>query len=73
MNGKCIRIEIGFQSKHQQATFSLLFLIYLLFHGQVRLGVMRKSKGKVKAIPLQSWSGPEGSRKLRFPDYFTTA
>jgi hypothetical protein len=30
-------------------------------------------KGKGKAIPLQAWSGPEGSRKLRFPDYMTTA
>ena len=28
-------------------------------------------KGKV--IPLQSWSGPEGSRKLRFLDFVTTA
>ena len=26
-----------------------------------------------KAIPLQAWSGPEGSRNLRFPDYMTTA
>jgi hypothetical protein len=25
--------------------------------------------GKDKAVPLQSWSGPEGSRKLRFPDF----
>ena len=24
--------------------------------------------GKGKAVPLQAWSGPEGSRKLRFPD-----
>ena len=31
------------------------------------------SKGKGKAVPLQAWSGPEGSRKLRFPDYMTTA
>ena len=30
-------------------------------------------KGKVKAVPLQAWSGPEGSRKLRFPDFVTTA
>ena len=30
-------------------------------------------KGKGKAVPLQAWSGPEGSRKLRFPDYMTTA
>ena len=26
-----------------------------------------------KAAPLQAWSGPEGPRKLRFPDYMTTA
>ena len=29
--------------------------------------------GKGKAVPLQAWCGPEGSRKLRFPDYMTTA
>jgi len=29
------------------------------------------SKGK--AVPLQAWRGPEGSRKLRFPDFMTTA
>jgi hypothetical protein len=32
-----------------------------------------KCKGKGKAVPLQAWSGPEGSMKLRFPDYMTTA
>ena len=26
-----------------------------------------------KAVPLQAWSGPEGSRKLKFPDFMTTA
>jgi len=26
---------------------------------------------KGKAVPLQAWSGPGGSRKLRFPDYVT--
>jgi hypothetical protein len=24
-----------------------------------------------KAIPLQAWTGPEGSGKLRFPDFKT--
>jgi hypothetical protein len=24
---------------------------------------------KSKAVPLQAWSGPVGSRKLRFPDF----
>ena len=28
-------------------------------------------KGKV--VPLQAWSGPEGSRKLWLPDFMTTA
>jgi hypothetical protein len=28
---------------------------------------------KGKAVPLQAWSGPEGSGKLRYPDYMTTA
>ena len=31
------------------------------------------SCGKGKAVPLQAWSGPQGPRKLRFPDYMTTA
>jgi len=26
-----------------------------------------------KAVPLEAWSGPEGSRKLRFPNLMTTA
>jgi len=30
-------------------------------------------KVKGKAVPLQAWSDPEGSRKLRFPDFMTTA
>ena len=32
---------------------------------------MGKCKGK--AVPLQAWSSPEGSRKLRFPGLMTTA
>ena len=32
-----------------------------------------KGKGKGKAFPLQAWSDPEGSKKLRFPDFMTTA
>jgi len=30
-------------------------------------------KAKGKSVPLQAWSDPEGSRKLRFPDFMTTA
>jgi len=45
---------------HHQATFTKHVIRY-----------MQCSRGK--AVPLQAWSGPEGSRKLRFPDYMTTA
>jgi len=31
--------------------------------------VKRKCKGKGKAIPLQAWTGPEGSRRLWLPDF----
>jgi len=33
--------------------------------------ILQDDKGK--AVPLQAWTGPEGSRKLRFPDFITTA
>jgi hypothetical protein len=33
----------------------------------------REKKKEGKAVPLQAWSGPKGSRKLRFPDFLTTA
>jgi hypothetical protein len=42
-------------------------------HGQNHikfLEIILNVKGK--AVPLQAWSGPEGSRKLRFPDFMTT-
>jgi len=26
-----------------------------------------------KAIPLQAWTGPEGSRRLRLPDFKTVS
>ena len=46
----------------------------LEFSGAVRpiygsLGVKRLIKGK--SVPLQDWSGSEGSRNLRFPDFMT--
>jgi hypothetical protein len=30
-----------------------------------------KGRGKGKAIPLQALTGPEGSRRLRLPDFKT--
>jgi hypothetical protein len=37
------------------------------------LCVVFEVKGKGKSVPLQAWSGPEDSRKLRFTDFMTTA
>ena len=34
---------------------------------------MITGKGKGKAVPLEAWNGPEGSRKLGFPDFMTMA
>jgi len=34
--------------------------------------IVLSDKSKGKAVPLQAWSGPEGSRKLRFPDFIIT-
>ena len=42
-------------------------LKYLVVYGQY------SNTGKGKAVPLQAWSSPEGSRKLLFPDFMTTA
>ena len=36
------------------------------------VSVMKYGIGKSKSVPLQAWSGPEVSRKLRFPDFVTT-
>jgi hypothetical protein len=32
-------------------------------------GLSQEYMYKQNAVPLQAWSGPEGSRKLRFPDF----
>jgi len=44
-------------------------------HGKVFSGKYKIShfKKKGKVIPLQAWSVPEVSRKLRFPYFITTA
>jgi len=49
-----------------------LYRKYLTIEYVEGLGDFKISKGKGKAVPLQAWSGPECSRKLRFPDFMTT-
>ena len=50
------------QQGHSLAEVSLYFL-YVRFVRCV----------KNKAVPLEAWTGPEGSRKLKFLDFVTTA
>jgi len=33
--------------------------------------VKSRKKCKGKAIPVEDWTDPEGSRRLRFPDFMT--
>ena len=49
----------------QGYTFPLLLLYVCILD--------KSFKVKGKSVPFQAWSGPEGSRKLRFPDFMTTA
>jgi len=54
------------------------FLYSFTSHASVFLTVRyscpyANNKGKGKAVLLQAWSGPEGSRMLRFPDFMTMA
>jgi len=48
----------------------LLFSTHLVSHiSNLFLLVVKKGK----SVPLQAWTGPEGSRKLRLPDFVTAA
>ena len=41
--------------------------------GVGHFGALDVEGTKGKAVPLQAWSGPDDSRKLRLPDFVTTA
>jgi len=60
-------------STHRQ---DFLHIFVTIFSSQVTDRQVQSSAlfiCKGKAVPLQAWSGPEGSRKLRFPDFMTMA
>jgi hypothetical protein len=58
--------------KSQASQWVVLSVFYIFIHSAAEL-FLREGKGKGKAVPLQAWSGPEGSRKLRFPYFMTKA
>jgi len=61
-------------SKHQQYN---IFRERIIIYSEKYISYIGKGegkgKGKGKAVSLQAWSGPEGSRKLLFPDFMTSA
>jgi len=56
--------------QHQQM-HNCLYCVYLNFLWRLKHTNFVESKSEGKAVPLQAWSGPEGSRRLRFPDFMT--
>jgi len=46
---------------------------YIYLYLSIYIYIYKGKKRKCKAVLLQAGSGPEGSRKLRFPDFMTTA
>jgi len=54
------------EQRHGVLYPSLSFLISVVF-------IQGVSGKKGKAVPLQAWTDPEGSRKLRLPDFVTMA
>jgi len=48
-----------------------MFQPIFLGHLQVTRNVYLEEVVQGKAIPLQAWTGPEGSRRLRLPDFKT--
>jgi hypothetical protein len=63
--------DVDFRSHHNNAYIGSELRSFTLILSNLRYRPY-DVKGKGKAVPLQAWSGPEGSRKLRFPEYMTT-
>jgi len=64
----------------QSLIFTLRFGCHCYIHRGYAVTALQTGRSRVgfpvvkgKAAPLQAWSGPEGSRQLRFPDFMTTA
>jgi len=62
---------MGFDSWPRHISFIFIIKPSVFWGAHKSLPTGKKYKGK--SVPLQAWSGPEGSRKLRFPDFVTTA
>jgi hypothetical protein len=53
-----------------------VFIIFAYLEGYLtclKINSYADKRKKGNAVPLHAWSGPEVARKLRFPDFMTTA
>ena len=57
----CYYLNVHFQGQRLKLTDTNVFQV--IYIQALKVKVM------VKQSPLQTWSAPEGSRKLRFPDF----
>jgi hypothetical protein len=79
--GSCTKYIIYTELQLGPEKISTKYMIALFMHGlKLKHGMeglyfSENTHGqlKCKAVPLQAWSGPESSRKLRFPDFMTMA
>jgi len=61
--------HIEINSEFLKTWFTEQFLPHLAPESKCKQALSFDGKGK--AIPLQAWTGPEGSRRLRLPDFTT--
>ena len=63
----------NFWQKKKKKEIAIIYAITLILNEVNCHATAGSTVHKGKSVPLQAWSGPEGSRKLRFPDFMTTA
>jgi hypothetical protein len=69
--GCCGRLQGNERTGRQSSKYLSTYTVSYYSTYCLNMSLMYMIKGK--ALPLQACSGPEGSRKLSFPDYMTTA
>jgi hypothetical protein len=59
------------ETRSVPATFSVNLVPGCKIYHEIYHLLQCQGKGKGKTIPLQAWTGPEGSRRLKLPDFKT--
>ena len=64
-------IDTAFQILYEVTLIWQLLMVVSVRGEKHRQAFENRVKRKGKAIPLRAWTDPEGSRRLRFPDFKT--